>query len=130
LKILKGNAVNEYDVMMMLEPKASDMSLRKFSCRPQEIDIRFPVVIKTTLPPLEIELFNIPFDIRQGKEYLFLESRQWPSLKTHGKDAAEAITNMLSVIQEVTQEYVFVEESKLSDDALGFRRFLIQKLLV
>jgi len=123
--------VGEYDVAMMMKvpPKATEMTLRQVAWRPQAIAIPYPLIIKTTPPPLEIELCNITFAIRQGEERVLLESPQWPSLRAHGENAADAISNMLSVIQEVAQEYVFAEESTLTNDALGFRRFLIQKLL-
>lgn len=84
--------------------------------------------IKTFLQP-SIELFNIPFDIRQENEYVFVESPQWPSLKSYGKNAVEAIENMFFVIREVANEYVFADQSELAADAIEFRRFLIQKLL-
>jgi hypothetical protein len=113
----------------MVEPKATVMNLNSFSWEPQETEVHLPVTMTLTPLQLGIELFNIPFDIRQGREFVFLESPQWPSLRTHGKNVAEAIDNMLSVIQEITQEYIFAEEASLAADAIAFRRFLIQKLL-
>ena len=83
----------------------------------------------TFLEP-SIEIFGIQFNIRQGGEYLSIESTQWPSLTAHGKTMREAIENMLEILRNAISEYIFVPESELTEDANDFRKFLIQKLLV
>ncbi len=36
---------------------------------------------------------------------------------------------MLGLVRNVVEEYVLVPESELSEDALEFRRYLIQRML-
>jgi len=69
------------------------------------------------------------FNIRHGQEFVFVESPQWPSLKTFGKTSQEAIINMLKLITNALEEFVFCSEEELSDDAREFRKFLIGKVL-
>ena len=87
------------------------------------------VLLNQTVLQPTIELFNIPFSIRHGNDYVFVESMQWPSLTTYGKTAQEAIANMVELLRDVVGEYVFVPESELTEDAIEFRKFLIRKLL-
>lgn len=101
-----------------------------FSLSSPKIEVRETTVWKTTFLQPGIEIFNIPFEIRQGEQYVFVESPQWPSLKSYGVSVKEAIDNILSVIKDVANEYIFVDESELASDAVEFRRFLIRKLLV
>jgi hypothetical protein len=117
------------------KPSAAISSMRPVLWQSQRISVSLKpnfektVKNKTVLQP-GIELFNIAFNVRQGDEYVFVESPQWHSLQSYGKTAREAIENMLAMIRDLVQEYIFVGEAELSGDAIEFRKFLIQKLLV
>ena len=112
------------------EPTIVAGDIRKVSWHSEEkVQIRQVLQHLTFLQPT-IELFNISFNLRQDDEYVYLESPQWPSLQSYGRTVQEAISDMLGLIRSVIQEYVLVPESELASDAIEFRRFLIQKLLV
>lgn len=117
------------EIPILEKPSGTVSSMTNFRWLPIKVETKFlPVAPNLTILEPSIELFNIPFTVRHGEDYVFVESPQWPSLRTYGKTAQEAIKNMLVVIRDVTQEYIFVAESELADDAIAFRRFLIQKL--
>ncbi|MBI3365896.1 MAG: hypothetical protein HY033_13440 [Ignavibacteriae bacterium] len=91
----------------------------------QELSLRH----KTILEP-SIEIMGIPFNIRHTEERVFLESLQWPSLSAYGQTIREAMSNMLALIWVSIEEYVFVPQSELAQDAIEFRNFLIRKIFV
>src|SRR2546425_8133749 len=53
-----------------------------------------------------VEIFNIAFNIRHGKENVFIESPQWPSLKAFGKTSEDAIQGMFKLLINVIEEFV------------------------
>ena len=120
---------SNYEVALLEKPSTTVKSMRKVSWLPASALVRQEIAHRTFLNP-QIELFNIPFYVRHGDEFVYVESPQWPSLQSYGKTAQEAILNMLDLIRNVIQEYVFVPESQLADDAIEFRNFLMQKLFI
>ena len=125
---------NDFDLEMLEEPTATIQMIRPvsptFPPAHFEWQLKSQTVVKTTLLEPSIELLNIPFIIRHGDDHVFLESPQWDSLRTHGNTVREAISNMLELIRDVIEEYIFVDTSELTQDAIEFRNFLIQKLFV
>jgi hypothetical protein len=118
---------DSYEVAVLEEPTAAIGQMRLVSAQPAKIEFKWTVLNQTVLEP-NIELFNIAFNIQHSDEHVFVVSPQWPSLRTYGKTAREAIADMVALIRHVTREYVFVPESELAEDAIEFRKFLMQRL--
>ncbi|MEK6649707.1 MAG: hypothetical protein AABY75_01905 [Bacteroidota bacterium] len=123
---------NLTDVAQLEPPRAAVDTMTRFRSEfvglPSYRVMRQAVRHQTLVPP-SVELLNIPFNIREEGELVHLVSPQWPSLQTFGRTAQEAIDEMLGLVRNVVEEYVLVPESELSEDALEFRRYLIQRML-
>jgi len=85
-------------------------------------------VKKTTSMQPSIELLNIPFYVRRGEDAVFIESLQWPSLRTFGETFEDAVSSMMELIQDVLDEFVFSHESELAPNAIEFRAYLIETI--
>ncbi|MGO9480930.1 MAG: hypothetical protein ACLP05_03995 [Candidatus Kryptoniota bacterium] len=76
-----------------------------------------------------IELLGIPFKVRHGEKYVFIESLRWPSLQTFGETTQEAIQNMRKLIKDVVEEFVLASDDELAEDAIEFKQYLIKKMI-
>jgi hypothetical protein len=93
------------------------------------IERRDPVhLVNLTALDYSIEILNIPFIVRREKESVIVENPRWVSLRTHGGTMRDAVNEMLELIQEMVKEYVLASENELTQDAIEFRRYLIQKM--
>lgn len=76
----------------------------------------------------KIELFNISFSVRSDGESVLIESEQWASLCSSGRNFEEAVSQMIGLLRNTIREYVMESEENLSDDAKDFRNFLVARL--
>jgi hypothetical protein len=82
----------------------------------------------TILDP-SVRMFNIPFEVNREGDAILLENHNWPILTVSGNSFDEALENLGGLLKTIVREYVFVPESELAEDAVQFRRYLINKLL-
>ena len=77
----------------------------------------------------KIEIMGISFILKKEGDRSVLESELWPSLRASGPKVKDAIEEMQSLLHDVIEEYVLSPEETLSDDAKGFRHYLISTLI-
>lgn len=111
----------------------NELGLCDFSFEPIQYSYSTPkailIEVSSTQIRHTIELMGIPFAVRYGEENVFLESAQWPSLQTFGKSTHEAIQNMMSLLKDVIEEFVFASDSELAEDAIEFKQYLVKKTI-
>lgn len=121
---------DKYQMTDVEQPRKVQFRLVQVSNAPGSFSEKYQATVRhrVFLPP-RLEVLNIPFLVRRDESgFVHLESDQWPSLSAFGEDVGEAVSNLVSLLKDAINEFVFVREEDLAEDAIEFRNFLISKL--
>ena len=85
-------------------------------------------VLRVIFAPIVL-IEGIQFMVSEKAGLFTLSNPQWPSLTTSGSTLKEAISNAAELVQEVKVNYIYEQDSNLTEDGVEFRKFVINSVL-